>query len=104
MQRADLWSNPDQAKKLGQELSTLRSQVEGLVSLQRDIEDLAVLARLAQDDPAGLDPGELAADAQRIHLKLQQLELMTLLAGEHDANNAIVSIHAGAGEDRKSVV
>lgn len=97
MQRADLWSNPDQAKKLGQELSTLRSQVEGLVSLQRDIEDLAVLARLAQDDPVGLDPGELAADAQRIHLKLQQLELMTLLAGEHDASNAIVSIHAGAG-------
>ncbi len=97
MQRPDLWSNPDQAKRLGQELSTLRSQVEGLAILQRDIEDLAVLARLAQDDPAGLNPGELTSDAQRIHQKLQQLELMTLLGGEHDPNNAIVSIHAGAG-------
>ena len=97
MQRPDLWSHPDQAKKLGQELSTLRAQVEDFTRLQRQIEDLAVLARLAQDDPAGLDPAELASDAQRVHQQLQRLELMTLLSGEHDASNAIVSVHAGAG-------
>src|SRR5205809_7801276 len=50
-----------------------------------------------QDDPAGLDPAELAADAQRVHQQLQRLELMTLLSGEPDASNAIVSVHAGAG-------
>src|SRR5205823_11792416 len=97
MQRPDLWSHPDQAKKLGQELSTLRAQVEDFTRLQRQIEDLAVLARLAQDDPARLDPAELASDAQRVHQQLQRLELMTLLSGEHDASNAIVSVHAGAG-------
>src|SRR2546429_1108208 len=97
MLRPDLWSHPDQAKKLGQELSTLRAQVEDFTRLQRQIEDLAVLARLAQDDPAGLDPAELASDAQRVHQQLQRLELMTLLSGEHDASNAIVSVHAGAG-------
>jgi len=97
MQRSDLWSHPDQAKKLGQELRTLRSQIEDFTNLQRQIEDLAVLAGLAEDDPGGLDPRELAADAQRAHQKLQQLELMTLLSGEHDPSNAIVSVHAGAG-------
>ncbi|TMJ00217.1 MAG: peptide chain release factor 2 [Bacillati bacterium ANGP1] len=97
MQRSDLWSNPDQAKNLGQELRTLRSQIEDFTNLQRQIEDLVVLARLAEDDPGGLDPQELAADAQRAHQKLQQLELMTLLSGEHDPSNAIVSVHAGAG-------
>src|SRR5438132_14165954 len=97
MQRPDLWSHPDQAKKLGQELSTLRAQVEDFTRLQRQIEDLAVLAPLAQDDPAGLDPAELATDAQRVHQQLQRLELMTLLSGEHDASNAIVSVRDGAG-------
>jgi len=97
MQRSDLWSSPDQAKKLGQELRTLRSQIEDFTNLQRQIEDLVVLARLAEDDPGGLDPQELAADAQRAHQKLQQLELMALLSGEHDPSNAIVSVHAGAG-------
>src|SRR2546422_6374338 len=97
MQRSDLWSHPDQAKKLGQELRTLRSQIEDFTNLQRQIEDLVVLARLAEDDPGGLDPQELAADAQRAHQKLQHLELMALLSGEHDPSNAIVSVHAGAG-------
>src|SRR5207245_9330392 len=97
MQRPDLWSHPDQAKKLGQELSTLRAQVEDFTRLQRQIEDLAVLARLAHDDPAGLGPAELTAHAQRAHQQLQRLELMTLLSGEHDASSAIVSVHAGAG-------
>jgi peptide chain release factor 2 len=97
MGRPELWANPDQAKKLGQELSTLRSQVDRFASLRRQVDDLAVLARLAADDPAGLDAGELAAEVQRAHQQLQQLELMTLLGGEHDANNAILSVHAGAG-------
>jgi len=97
MQRPDLWNDPGKAKRLGQELSALRAQVQGLTSLQREIEDLTMLVRLAQDDPAGLDPRDLAADAQRVHQKLQQLELVTLLSGEHDSNNAILSVHAGAG-------
>ncbi len=97
MGRPELWANPDQAKKLGQELSTLRSQVDRFASLRRQVDDLAVRARLAADDPAGLDAGELAAEVQRAHQQLQQLELMTLLGGEHDANNAILSVHAGAG-------
>jgi len=97
MQRPDLWNDPGKAKRLGQELSALRAQVQGLTGLQREIEDLTMLVRLVQDDPAGLDPRELAADAQRVHQKLQQLELVTLLSGEHDSNNAILSVHAGAG-------
>ena len=111
MQRPDLWSHPDQAKKLGQELSTLRAQVEDFTRLQRQIEDLAVLARLAQDDPAGLDPAELAADAQRVHQQLQRLadtlptaekrlddfEFRAMLSGPQDASNAFLRIQAGAG-------
>lgn len=97
MQRPDLWGNPEQARRLGQELSALRDEAERFTTLRRQVEDLAVLVRLAADDPGGLDAGELAAEAQSAHQRIQQLELMTLLSGEHDAGNAILSIHAGAG-------
>ncbi len=97
MQRPDLWSNPGQAKSVGQQLSALRSQIEAYATLQRQVDDLAVLARLALDDPSGLNADDLAREAEAVHHRLQQLELMTLLGGEHDSNNAILSVHAGAG-------
>ena len=97
MQRPDLWSNLDEAKQVGQELSALRSEVERVTALSRQIEDLTVLADLATEDPGSLNAGELASEAQAAHKRVQELELMTLLSGEHDGSNAIVSIHAGAG-------
>lgn len=93
----NLWSDPDHARAVTQELSTVRSQVDTYAALRRQIEDLDVLIRLAQEDPEGLDAAELAREAQTAHARLQQLDLMTLLSGEHDMANAIVSVHAGAG-------
>lgn len=97
MQRPDLWSNPEQARKVGRELSALRNQVERFSGLRRQVDDLAVLIRLATDDPGSLNQADLATEAETAHQGIQQLELVTLLADEHDASNAILSIHAGAG-------
>ncbi|HEY3247894.1 MAG TPA: peptide chain release factor 2 [bacterium] len=96
-QAPDLWSDPEHARKLTQELSDVRTQVDTYGALRRQLDDLAVLIHLAKEDPGGLDAAELAREAQSAHARIQQLDLMTLLSGEHDAANAIVSIHAGAG-------
>lgn len=97
MARPDLWNNPAAARKLNQELSALRTQAETFSTLRRQVEDLTELTRLAIDDPGGLDVGELDREAQRAHQQIQQFELVTLLSGEHDGSNAILSVHAGAG-------
>jgi len=97
MQRSDLWANPEHARKVSQELSALRSQVETFAGLSRQVEDLAELTALAAQDPSGLNADELASEARSAHERMQRLELLTLLSGEHDASNAILSIHAGAG-------
>jgi peptide chain release factor 2 len=97
MQRPDLWANPEQARKVSQELSALRSQVDAYHGLTQQVSDLAELAGLAVADPSGLDAAELATEARSAHERVQRLELLTLLSGEHDGSNAILSIHAGAG-------
>ncbi|MDR7517531.1 MAG: peptide chain release factor 2 [Armatimonadota bacterium] len=97
LQRPDLWSDPARARELTRELSALRAQVETWQKLRRELDDLHELARLAAEDPTGWDAEELAREAQDLHRRVQQLELTTLLGGEHDARNAILSVHAGAG-------
>jgi len=97
VQAPDLWSNPERARAVTQELSSVRSQLDTYSALRRQLDDLAVLVALAQEDPEGLDSAELAREAQAAHARIRQLDLMTLLSGEHDAANAILSIHAGAG-------
>jgi len=97
MSRPDLWNNPDAARKLNQELSALRGQTETFASLRRQVEDLSDLTQLAHDDPGGLDVGELDREVQQAHQQIQRFELVTLLSGEHDGANAILSVHAGAG-------
>ncbi|MGH2399833.1 MAG: PCRF domain-containing protein, partial [bacterium] len=97
MQRPDLWANPEHARKVSQELSAIRSQVDAYHGLTKQVSDLAELAGLAVADPSGLNPAELATEARSAHERIQRLELLTLLSGEHDGSNAILSIHAGAG-------
>jgi peptide chain release factor 2 len=97
LQRPDLWSNPEDARKVTQELSALREQIERFASLHQQVRDLTELTRLAIDDPGGLNVQDLDLEAQAAHQQIQRFELVTLLSEEHDASNAILSVHAGAG-------
>ncbi|MDR7521047.1 MAG: peptide chain release factor 2 [Armatimonadota bacterium] len=97
MQEPSLWADQERARAIGQELSALRSTVETVAALERRVEDLGVLLELAAESPGGLDTGELAAEARALTEGLTRLETEALLSGPHDASNAILSIHAGAG-------
>jgi peptide chain release factor 2 len=97
MQRPDFWADPEQARITGRELSTLRDQVETYLSLERQTADLAELTQMAVEDPSSLSGAEITAEAQTAHDRIQRLELLTLLSGDHDPDNAILAVHAGAG-------
>jgi peptide chain release factor 2 len=97
MQRPDFWADPERARLTGRELSTLRDQVETYLGLERQVADLAELTQMAVDDPSSLSGEELTTEAQGAHDRIQRLELLMLLSGEHDADNAILAVHAGAG-------
>ncbi len=97
MQEPSLWTDQTRARALGQELSALRAAVSAVTAIERRIDDLGALLDLAAESPDGIDRGDIDVESQAVADGLRRLEIETLLSGAHDAANAIVSIHAGAG-------
>ncbi len=96
VQQPGFWDVQEQARRVSQELAGLRDRIDELTHLEREVADLRELVDLA----VGEDSATLA-DVEReivaLGQRLDRFELATLLSGEHDARNAILSVHAGAG-------
>jgi len=101
MAAPDFWSNRERAQADVEEISRLRSLINPLRELEREIEDLAVLQQLAEEeaDPANRARAEkeLAAEHDRLTRRLEDFELRQFFSGENDRANAFVTIHSGAG-------
>jgi peptide chain release factor 2 len=96
MQQPTFWVDPEVARRTSREVATLRSRIEEIGRLEREVTDLLELVDLG----AGEDASTLADVEREVHTlgeTIERLELTTLLHGEHDSRNAILSIHAGAG-------
>lgn len=95
-QHPTFWADQETARRASRELAGLRERVDEIGRLERELKDLSEFVDLA----AGEDPAALA-DAERelaaLGDTINRLELATLLSGEHDSSNAVLSIHAGAG-------
>lgn len=86
-----LWNDQDKARKLMQELYDAKKEIQEFEDLTQDLE---TLKGLAQEEAITEDIKKEIAKSQKT---LDKLELSTLLSGEYDKKNAIVSIHAGQG-------
>ena len=77
--------------------SELRSTVDTWTQLRQRAQDAAELWAMAAEEGDEATQAELLTEAQAIGKELEGLEFQLLMAGEYDRNNAILSIHAGAG-------
>jgi peptide chain release factor 2 len=96
----DFWTNSEQAQGMMQQLAELKSTVEPWVHLEKrlsDINDYAALAEEADGDDAAEFRSEAERELAAAQDEFSDLEMSTLLSGEHDRSNAILEINAGAG-------
>lgn len=75
----------------------LKKTVANWEKLAREVADLKDLKALAVDEKDEAIIKDIEISTQRIARDIQQVEIATKLSGEHDASNAIMEIHAGAG-------
>ena len=91
------WDDMEKSQKILQRTKALKDKIEGYRHLCAQQEDLLTLCDLAieMEDESMLD--ELKEGFDALSDELDRRKLATLLLGEYDANNAILSFHAGAG-------
>ena len=93
----DLWDDQSNATRVTGRLSALQGEIDRFSSLQSRIDDLELMVEMAREE----NDADALADAERelarLHKSVETLEVRTLLSGEYDAREAIVSIRSGAG-------
>lgn len=98
MSRPDFWDHKDAAQKTVGDVSRLRNLIEPFRKLEERVEDFAVLGELVAMEGEESDMlGEADGTWKGIEKALDKLELVSFLSGRMDKNNAILSVHAGAG-------
>jgi peptide chain release factor 2 len=95
-----LWDDQTRAQRVTSELSHAQGELRRVEALRQRLDDLPVLYELA-DEEAGTDAAEATAeaDAERVKLRedIEAMEVRTLLSGEYDEREALVTIRSGAG-------
>ena len=91
----EFWNDQEEAQKVLQQRSRVERIVRRQEELETAIDDAGVLLEFAEEDPASF--GELKMHLTNLGEKLAEAETEMLLSGEHDARNAICTIHPGAG-------
>jgi len=99
--RPDLWEDQANAQQVTSRLSHLQSELERLESLRSRLDDVGIMYELADEEPDEATRESTAADADRERAKIRRaigdLEVRTLLSGEYDAREALITIRAEAG-------
>ena len=91
------WDDPDKAQKVAQESNNLKTEVETIHSLQRKMDDAETLWEMAMEEHDDSMEEDIENEITAAKETLAQLELNMLLSDQYDANNAILTLHAGAG-------
>ena len=95
--RPDLWDDPDVARKVTSEMSTVRADVTLFDELAAALEDVETLDQLAREEGDESQETEIAEAVTTLERRLGELELRSLFSGEHDERDAVCEVHAGEG-------
>jgi peptide chain release factor 2 len=92
-----LWTNTERAQQVTRRLSHLESELNRLSGLNQRLEDTQTMYELAEEMADADSRAEADRDLAALRSEIEQLEVRTLLNGEYDAREALISINAQAG-------
>ena len=99
MQMSDptFWNDPEKAKKISQEATLLKTEVEGHEELVRKADDLSEYLEMAMEDGDASFAEDIEKQYHDLLKDIEKREVRLLLSGEYDKCNALITFHAGAG-------
>ena len=97
MEAPDFWDDAEKASADMKELKDLKSIVEGADALSMAYDDIMTLIEMGNEEADESLVPEVENEFVQFQKEFEDLRITTMLTGEHDAENAILTLHAGAG-------
>ncbi len=97
MEAPDFWDNAEVSQKKMKELKSHKDDVEIYHQLTGSYEDIETLLELGYEENDASILAEIEEELENFKEHFEQIRIKTLLSGEYDKNDAILSLHAGAG-------
>ena len=97
MAEPDFWLDQEKAQKKNKELASLEGKVKELESFNKSLEDIFAMIELGIEMDDEDTANEVGRELDSLEMRVEKLQLETMLTGEYDMNNAILTLHAGAG-------
>lgn len=96
-QKQDFWDNPEHSQKCMKELRSLQEFIKESERILGTYDDIIMLIELAEEEEDEDMIPEIRKELRKFEKDFEDLRIRTLLSGEYDSGNAIVTLHAGAG-------
>jgi len=93
----NLWDDQARAQKVTSDLSHAQGELRRVEDLRRRLDDLPVLYELAAEEGGADELAEADAELKKLREDIEAMEVRTLLSGEYDEREAVVTIRSGAG-------
>lgn len=93
----NFWDNPTTSTPIITELKRLESELEIYLKLEQELENINEMTILLIAEPDEQLELEVVNSTKKIEKEINELEIRTLLSGKYDQNNALLTLHPGAG-------
>lgn len=97
MEEPGFWDEPEESQKIMKNLKDLKDQVETVEHLEQSYEDIGLLIEMAYEEEDEDLAAEIGEELRTFTSEFDDLRITTMLTGEYDDSNAILTLHAGAG-------
>lgn len=97
MQQAGFWNDIEKAQEITVEAKNIKEKIDKFNNLKNRVDDIEVLIEMSIEENDESTYGEIKSEIKGINSIVDKFKLEILLNGEYDKNNAILSLHTGAG-------
>ncbi|MGM0472333.1 MAG: PCRF domain-containing protein, partial [Bacillota bacterium] len=91
MSQPGFWDDTAQARKVSKRTSVIKEQIESFERLSSELEEVEVLIELGREEEDSSVAEEIHSKLVTLEEEVEELQLKTLLQGEYDQNNALLS-------------
>lgn len=98
---AKFWEDSTKSSNILKQINEFKSKIEVYNRVENNLENIIEMNNLAQQEKEESLEEELKTSIKQIEKEIENIEINTLLSGKYDKNNAILTIHPGAGRNRE---